>query len=176
MLKGSGMKKGSAFERQICKQLSFWWSNNEDPNIFWRSQGSGGRATRVKSVQQYGDVAAVDPSGKRLLETVSIELKKGYGVWSPFDAVDGPSRVLDAFLEQVKRDQKLAKVPYFWLIFQRNRRQVCLLTSLMFFKAYYWDEFYYEIKECGRLNHNKSNYAIVQLNKFLKTCKPEKLK
>ena len=180
MSKGTGSRKGSAFERKVSKELSLWWSEGADPDVFWRSQCSGGRAT-VRNVGQFGDIAAVSPVGAPLLTITTIELKCGYKLWSPFDAVDGACGTLDAFLEQVWRDQKSAMVPYFWLIFKRNRRETCLLCPLIFYKAYYWTEFG-KFESSARLNHRKpgkrfpSKYAIVRLDEFFKKCHPKKLK
>jgi len=39
------MAKGSSFEREICTILSKWWTNNERDDVFWRTAGSGARAT-----------------------------------------------------------------------------------------------------------------------------------
>lgn len=37
--------KGSVFEREICKALGRWWTDGERDDIFWRTAGSGARAT-----------------------------------------------------------------------------------------------------------------------------------
>ncbi len=60
------MPKGSNFEREICKLLSLWWTNDKRDDIFWRTSGSGARATtrsktKQKTFGQYGDVQATDP-------------------------------------------------------------------------------------------------------------------
>lgn len=76
-------QKGNKFERDICKKLSLWWSNDDRDDIFWRSQTSGGRATQraakgKHTFGQSGDIAAVDPIGQPLIDLLTIELKKGY--------------------------------------------------------------------------------------------------
>lgn len=75
-------KKGSCFEREICKLLSSWWSRGKRDDVFWRSSQSGGRATqRMKQGKStygsYGDIAAIDPIGDPLMKVVTIELKRG---------------------------------------------------------------------------------------------------
>jgi hypothetical protein len=86
--------KGSAFEREICKQLSQWWSDDETrDDIFWRSSQSGGRATRrtkqgKTTYGSYGDIAAVDPIGDPLIKAFTIELKRGSSYGSPGDLLD----------------------------------------------------------------------------------------
>lgn len=86
-------KKGSSFERHICKQLSLWWSNGEREDIFWRSSQSGGRATQRSkkgktTFGSYGDVAAVDPIGAPLIKMFTIELKRGSSHGCPGDLLD----------------------------------------------------------------------------------------
>lgn len=86
-------KKGSQFERQICKLLSLWWTHDHRDDVFWRSSQSGGRATqRAKSGKatygSYGDIAAVDPVGEPLLKLFTIELKRGSTHKWPGDLLD----------------------------------------------------------------------------------------
>lgn len=88
-----GNHKGSAFERAICKQLSLWWTDGQDDDIFWRSSQSGGRATqRAKKGKStygsYGDIAAVNPIGEPLLKIFTIELKRGMSHGEPGDLLD----------------------------------------------------------------------------------------
>lgn len=77
---GYSKQKGSAFERAICRLLSLWISNTTNPNIFWRSSMSGGRATIGKSRQEVniyesGDIAAISPEGYPYIERFFFELK-----------------------------------------------------------------------------------------------------
>jgi len=130
--------KGANFEREISKKLSLWWTGGERDDVFWRTSQSGGRASArakigKKTYGSYGDIAAVDPVGSPLIEKVTIELKRGYKKWSILDLIDKPERAakqtFEKFLEQVKRDAKLAKTPCFMIIFKRDRREVCVAVS-----------------------------------------------
>ena len=61
--------KGSAFEREISKSLSLWYTEGERDDIFWRSSQSGGRATTrakkgKKTAASYGDITALDNRGE----------------------------------------------------------------------------------------------------------------
>jgi len=81
---GANKRKGSNYERDICKQLSKWYSENENDDIFWRTAGSGARATqRMKrsclTTNSAGDVCALDKSGYPLTSNYLIEIKRGYG-------------------------------------------------------------------------------------------------
>ena len=86
-------KKGSSFERKICKFLSNWWTGGERDDVFWRSSQSGGRATErakkgLRTYGSYGDIAAVDPVGESLLKLFTIELKRGSSYKTPADLLD----------------------------------------------------------------------------------------
>lgn len=79
----SSKGKGGGFEREVSTLLSLWVSDGTRDDIFWRSHGSGGRATcRGKSGKttegQYGDQSATDPLGKPLIKAWCIECKTGY--------------------------------------------------------------------------------------------------
>lgn len=72
--------KGSAFEREMATAFSLWWTEGERDDVFWRTQGSGGRATRraqkgKKTRYQYGDMTFTDPIGKSIIEYASFEFK-----------------------------------------------------------------------------------------------------
>ncbi len=61
--------------------------------MFWRTAGSGARAT-VRGRQgrttagQHGDIAATDPIGDPLTKLITIELKRGYSSYSVHDLID----------------------------------------------------------------------------------------
>jgi hypothetical protein len=131
-------QKGSDFERQICKDLSLWWSGGERDDIFWRTSLSGGRATvRRKSGKktdlQCGDISAIDPYGVPLIQQVTFELKRGYGKASPFDLLDAnhtSSLEWLLFLKQAQTAAASAQTPYWAIIFQRDRHTVCIAIPL----------------------------------------------
>jgi hypothetical protein len=69
-------RKGSAFERDICKALSLWVTDGKNKDVFWRSAMSGGRATvHGRDVRQAGDVCAVAPEGHAFCEYYYVECK-----------------------------------------------------------------------------------------------------
>lgn len=139
------MAKGSQFERDTCRQLSLWWTNNVRDDVFWRTSQSGGRATtRAKAGRAleakgaYGDVTNIDPVGAPLIDRVSIELKRGYSRYSIQDLLDaksGPNNLFEQFVAQARRDAE-ASGRTWMLVWRRDRREpviVCdegLLTAL----------------------------------------------
>lgn len=127
----NGNKKGSSFERKICKQLSLWWTDGERDDVFWRSSQSGGRATqRAKKGKttygSYGDIAAVDPYGEPLLKLFTIELKRGRSHGTPDDLIrSGKSKVLRPFektLVQTITSAQAAKSRGWMVISQLDRK------------------------------------------------------
>jgi hypothetical protein len=77
------MAKGSSFEREITKKLSLWYTDGKRDDIFYRTAGSGARATtRFKSGKatenSAGDIGYLDAIGKPFCDYFMLELKRGY--------------------------------------------------------------------------------------------------
>jgi hypothetical protein len=106
--------KGSGFEREISVQLSKWWSNGERDDIFWRTAGSGARATvRGKFAKstygQAGDIGAIDPIGTPLTGLILLELKRGYSGKSLIDLVESPqSESARTYCQWILKAKRLA--------------------------------------------------------------------
>lgn len=88
-------RKGSAFERWFCRELSLWWSEGKDDDLFWRTAGSGARANvrsrkGKRTVGQHGDIASTDTSSAILTKVLTIELKRGYNKATVADLLDQP--------------------------------------------------------------------------------------
>ena len=133
--------KGSAFERDVCRVLSLWWTHNERDDVFWRTSGSGARAkTRSKKEQQtfgqYGDVQATDPIGQPLIDLCTIELKRGYSNVDLTYILDKPEnakqQTYESFIEQVKTDYHNAKSKTWMLITKRDRRNTLVTIPFKF--------------------------------------------
>lgn len=125
--------KGSDYEREVCKMLSKWWTQDlPEPrdDIFWRSSQSGGRATQrskkgLTTYGSYGDIAAVDPIGDPLMKVFTIELKRGSSHESPFDLIESNSKAVRPFgqaLLQAVRSHKEAGSQFWMLIVRRDRK------------------------------------------------------
>lgn len=142
MKKGGSKRKGGAFERQICKELSLWWTNGTRDDVFRRSATSGGQAT-VRSKKgkqtfgQYGDIAIADPIGQPLISLCTIELKVGYPGQTPFDLVDSPKKqqpVYKKFFEQCIKEKQEAKTPYWILIARRKQKETMIYLPHYFYR------------------------------------------
>lgn len=77
--KGGGKKKGSAFEREVAKELSLWLTKGKDSKQLIRSVLSGGwtahRRTSKEKWRHAGDLAPNGPAGDIFREVVAVECK-----------------------------------------------------------------------------------------------------
>jgi hypothetical protein len=186
--------KGSAFEREICRELSLWWTKGARDDIFWRASQSGGRATeRAKhgkfTANSFGDVAYLDSVGKSFLDKVCIEIKRGYSANSDTTGlIDLPSGqpLLLKFLEQAEHSRAIAGTPYWMLIQKRDRRVSIVHIPFNMFDAI--SNFLKESHEqtilrfkCAQITKfpflfkNLEHFRIVSipLTSFLETVSPE---
>lgn len=123
-------RKGSAFERAVCRRLSEWWTDGKRDDIFWRTTTSGARATSraVKgrsTYGQYGDIQATDPMGEPLLKLICFELKCGYPLVSVGDLLDtvNGGKVWNEWIKKAKTSAEGAKSLYWMIVFKKGRRQ-----------------------------------------------------
>lgn len=126
------MPKGSVFERKIATDLSLWWSNGENDAIFWRTAGSGARATvrgrKGKATKNHaGDLTCIDPIGQPFLDFVTIEIKRGYSKYTLFDLMDkspgSAKQILEEWIEQAYESHRQAESFSWIIIAKRDRRE-----------------------------------------------------
>jgi len=139
--------KGDAYEREVCKELSLWWSYGRDKRIFSRTRGSGSALKRGGSKWEGGDIGFVHPSGEPLIRVWNVEAKTGYAVksklksgktresnWCALDIIDADLKkptLLDMW-EQCERDALITgREPI--LIFRRYRRRSAIAFTSSFF-------------------------------------------
>src|SRR5262245_60384849 len=127
-------KKGSAFEREVCRLISLWWSDGRYDDLVWRTAGSGARATvRSKKGRRTtghcGDIGSTHPLIDPFFRVVTVEVKRGYQAVTPHDLIDyaGPETKngrprFDTFLKQAADAALRAGTPYWLLIHRRNGR------------------------------------------------------
>lgn len=176
-------QKGQENEREICRIFSKWWTSGlgqlTRDDIFWRTPGSGARATVRAAAgkdprQGFGDMLAQDPSGQLLIDACFFEFKKGYPELSFLDCIASKQRepLLVHFLRKLEKEaEEAGKWPV--LIFQRPRqhRIICIRTSL----------FNHMSSESGVLpteffilQHQllPYSYIMLRLSDFLECCSP----
>jgi hypothetical protein len=140
----AGKAKGGAFERDICKRLSLWWTDDERDDVFWRTASSGGRATQRKkkgkdTFGQAGDVQATDPIGQPLINLFTIEIKRGYKeatVTNLLDRLDTEKRPspFEQFIHQVTTDKNIANSVSWMIIAKRDRKKIMVYMPWQVFK------------------------------------------
>ena len=190
----SKSSKGSAFERDFCKQLSLWWSDGERDDIFWRTAGSGARAcTRRKTGRstfgQCGDVQATDPIGQPFIDLFTIELKRGYSkdtFVSLFDALDNAAvQKYEKFITQAVQDHTAANSFFWMLVTKRDRRKALLFIPYYFIKKLISTKSISKKRlrktTCGRLKTQFKNNVvhsifIIASDDFFSLVKPKYLK
>ncbi len=130
------MPKGSNFEREVCKKLSLWWTKGRKDDIFWRTAGSGGRATNRHKVNKrtagsYGDICCLDEIGKPLLDVFTFELKRGYSRHSVADLLDkGKKSAIQEYEHWIDQAQSSYNQAgsISWLIITRRDMRVSLVV------------------------------------------------
>jgi hypothetical protein len=124
------MSKGSQFERDICRDLSLWWTDNENDAVFWRTSTSGARATvrhrKGKSTRsQHGDICATDPIGQPFVDAFTCEIKRGYTKDTLADLFDRPKQgkyTYQQWFDKIRETARAARTPSWLLIARRDRR------------------------------------------------------
>jgi hypothetical protein len=126
----NGAKKGPPFERELCKLFSQWWDGRDD--VFWRTSGSGARATSrsrkgKKTKYEYGDMTFTDPVGKPLVDLILWEFKRGYSKSIDMLALlDGRSSLLGKWIAKAEEDRRESDRKYVCLVLQRDRKEKVL--------------------------------------------------
>lgn len=132
------MAKGSSFEREICVKLSLWWSGGTDEDLFWRTAGSGARATTrakkgKKTRSHAGDILNTDEVGAPLLKVFSFELKRGYNRATFADLIDKNNRAkiqtYEEWIRQAIRSKKQSGAKTWCIIHKRDRKEAIVLVS-----------------------------------------------
>jgi len=190
------MAKGSGFEREMCKELSLWVTSQMRDDVFWRTPGSGARATtRMKQMRETmdaaGDMMSTAIYSKPYTTLAIWEFKRGYGGGgkkkkrAPSSSVD-PLSILDNPLT-AKHDalllkwwRKLSKEKaeharrYSFLIFKRDRKDKCIVMDDYTFKFIERQNGPLGGKSRFHVFVNNYNIVILRLDDFLKWCHPQR--
>ena len=184
------MAKGSAFEREIVKKLSLWWTYDQRNDIFWRTSGSGARATvRMKKSEctafSAGDIGCIDPEGIPLLESCLIEIKRGYNkldILSPLDKlVAQKTPLLFEWWIKAEKEREQHKRYFTLIIFKRDRKRRCIVfdDKTMAFLDRRNRIFKSKLKPTTniiKIRYNLNRLNLLTLNDFLDWCKPDAFK
>lgn len=133
--------KGSRFERHICGLLSRWWTYGKRDDVFWRTAGSGARATGrakrgKKTANACGDICHVDAIGSPLTYVFAFELKAGYVTNVLGNIVDrcGLNCQWEDWIRQAENSSDMAQTYSWAVIHLRARRDVMIHLPKVAFK------------------------------------------
>jgi len=133
--RSKGMAKGSSFEREVCGLLSRWWTNGQLDDVFWRTAGSGSRATQrnkrgARTFGQSADVEATDPIGQPLIDCFAIEIKRGYNTATLSNYLDSAPKAKPEFLQFIQQADRSAKQygAIYWLLIHKRDRRIITAT------------------------------------------------
>lgn len=188
--KSHGPRKGGSFERDICRAISLWWTDQERDDIFWRTSGSGARATvRTRKGQttanSLGDLAVLDPIGEPFLQFFMVEIKRGYPkAWDWIGLLDRPKsyqttkQKKDTFygwweklLEESKENKKRPL-----LIFKRDRSDECVAIDAYLFFEFQAHFGFYPVEQVIHYHFGIYDFTILTLEGFFNWISPEGIK
>lgn len=144
------MSKGSQFERDLCYELSRWWTRKKNRLVFWRTSNSGGGATvrarkGIKNKSHAGDITSTEKTSRPLTRLITMELKIGYtakkgkkkqsaNIHDLVDRVKQQSLYEDWIIQAVNAAHR-ADTPYWMLIHHRDRRRtMAFFPSVLYAK------------------------------------------
>jgi hypothetical protein len=181
--KGRGSRKGGSFERKLCKVLSLWW-HGEREDIFWRSAGSGSRATVGKKILTgHGDICAVDKCGDALCKFLVIEAKNGYSgvhLTTLLDKTNNKKNQLEKWIIKAHNSRKKSKA-FSWIIVHQRTRRACLVyfPSKLYFVALGANGPKIEVHCRIKLSKTKAlplHLVAMKLADFLEAVDPKQIK
>lgn len=131
--------KGSSFERDFCRRLSIWWSEDkEQDSLFWRTASSGGRAKLrgrkgKQTASHHGDICATNGEGQPFIDMFTCELKRGYNRATIVDLLDKPARAAlqtyEKWILQATESAQQAGTPYWMIVHRRDMRNAVVLME-----------------------------------------------
>ena len=178
-------RKGSQFERDLCKKLSSWWTSGARQDVFWRTAGSGGMATnrRRKGEQTQvhcGDLCATDEVGAPFLKVFAAELKRGYSKDTLQDVLDAPTRVgrkstkqtYEKWFEQASRSRDDSGAIHWMIIAKRDQRTTLVLFPFGLYSELSAREVLQPSSVLLYLTDNGNSCAMMKLDDFLEAVTP----
>lgn len=133
-MRSSDVAKGGTFEREVCYQLSRWWTGSRKELVFWRTSNSGGGATvrhrkGVSNKAHAGDITATEETARPFTSLVTLELKVGYNkkkgsqgsIHDLFDRVRQRT-MYEEWIVQAETAAENAGSPFWMIVHRRDHR------------------------------------------------------
>lgn len=191
--------KGGSFERDICRQLSLWWTSGEDDDCFWRNRTR--RTVHAYNAQfQEGDIMATKEVARPMTDLFCIELKSGYSIkrsptkktkakraekkekvhnvpWDLLDLIDGRGErsekaIVRFWMQANKAATKTKRIPL--LIFKRDFHTPCVAIDYEFLDSFRISPFPMITLDNGA--NDISTLWFFSLEDFFRTVKPYEIK
>jgi hypothetical protein len=180
----AGKQKGGSYEREICKRLSLWWTQDlEEPrdDIFWRTSQSGGRATTrskkgKKTCNSAGDICAIDNIGQPFLDVFVLEVKRGYSKNTLMDLLDKSSssatQIYEKWILQAEESKKQSGSLSWLIIAKRDKRVPIVILPNQTFMGLMIPLFTMTVEVAGVIKHINA----ITLDSFLDNTKPSEIR
>jgi len=178
------MGKGEDFERSVPKIISLWWTDDKQDDVFYRTHGSGSRATTrqkkgVATANAAGDLMAVDEVGHPFTDCFLVELKRGYtDKISVLDLIDNKRKKQFALVDwyaKARKEANFHKRSFVLIIFKRDYREICVLLEEAFLTIFEGYNGAYTKELIGFNFDNNASFYITTLNSFLKWLDKESI-
>jgi hypothetical protein len=172
----NGKRKGSGYEREVAKILSWWLTEGRRDDAIIRSVNSGGWNTirKKKGVAtrgQEGDLQANSEQGREFLSIFTLEIKTGYGKWCLLDVIDSPrqgQQQFDKFLSQVDEASKTTKTEPLLIFRRTGRKSVVCMSNLCWNACRDSSDFFRKtVKIYGSIKKNGRLFWFVPLDDFV---------
>jgi len=173
-------KKGPAWEREFAVDLSKWWTGGESDQEFWRTSGSGARATTrgkkgLKTKAHNGDILSVDEVGKPFTDYFCIETKRGYQKDTIQDLLDCASnaktQVYQEWINKAKKCCDNSGSVSWMIVFRRNRREpIVMMEDLEWIPKTSKSMTFHCFERCS------PTIRLMSLREWFRLVKPEMIK
>lgn len=170
-----------------------WYSHGERDDIFWRTAGSGARATiRMKNSGKMtsdsaGDISAIHPSGKKLTRMCIFELKRGYSAKNRSKGISlltivdklisEKDPILIEWFKKLEKELKDHDRKFGFIIFQRDRKNPCITfhqSTLDYLKDRNTKKLKYALYcPAAHIYLWGMKLVVMKLEHFLRWCDPE---
>lgn len=180
--------KGAKYERNIVKSLSLWYTNGKRDDIFYRTSGSGARATKrinnnIDTANSCGDISALDSIGQKLIDLCIFELKSGYTkqyasqsiqIIELIDTRNKKDPLIVKWIKKIQKESKQHKRKHAIIIFRRDRKNSCILIFKNTWNILTKNNNYSTNNiNMAIVHYGKDIFAIMKLYDFFNWCDPK---
>jgi len=130
MKPGMGSQKGSKFERDIARDLSLWWSDGKERNLFWRTHASGSFGTNAKIKAEVGDLMAIEDGGRDFMKVFNVECRHGKVIRVKDLVYDGQDKVgMKQFIKEGLTNAAASDRLSLWIFREQNMPTMAMMSE-----------------------------------------------